>query len=566
MSAEKRLECPLLRCTQRFLSHEMMLRHLAGCEFLSSGEYWCYDHMRVERFDDVKCKRCLGHPSKRRKMLSMAKSFFHSLGHKHKKAPGFAFDPGDAASLPPPSYESLHISPQPADPTELSATEIVEIDSNPVTVTATTLVPNYDGAIDPQALLIPELESNPLSSESFMQWQPAPGVIGSSMPVTPPEESALPSPVSRPFLQVNTHGLQGGRNVTRPRPAPRSVAPFPRSKDLSPSSSVRSNASTASNVSTASNASSLVSPVSNWSGAWSMASGFDTSLTSPAELTNPDGFFSDNPLAGSYDASNTAYTGLLHDFCSELPADVPNLNGPENFSPEPLLFSFAGEPFANPSYATDVELMEDSIDLLGLDDAETGESSSCCSETKSLVGSAWDALQEHIVSSMLKIDQTRGNPLADQLRSKSTRSIVTAGLQALRSLLGGNNSISAIDTLCLVHLVYAFSLVIHEQDTADRAKDLFFQSLSYATHLGPGEQDLYTQLTCQIWQPASTTHEQINKHFSAGQNGALSRSSSPKGKAPEASACFSGMVGTDPFLTAAFNFLDGKWNESLPPR
>ncbi len=53
-----------------------MLRHLAGCECLPSGEYWCYDHMRVERFDDLKCKRCLGHPSKRRKMLSMAKNFF----------------------------------------------------------------------------------------------------------------------------------------------------------------------------------------------------------------------------------------------------------------------------------------------------------------------------------------------------------------------------------------------------------------------------------------------------------------------------------------------------------
>lgn len=86
MSAEKRLECPLLRCQQRFPDHESMLRHLIGCDMLVDCEYWCYDHDRVERFDDTRCKKCIGHPSKRRKMLSLAKSFFASLGHNKGKA------------------------------------------------------------------------------------------------------------------------------------------------------------------------------------------------------------------------------------------------------------------------------------------------------------------------------------------------------------------------------------------------------------------------------------------------------------------------------------------------
>ncbi|OAA68375.1 zinc finger protein [Niveomyces insectorum RCEF 264] len=83
MTEDERLECALLHCTRRFQDHESMLRHLVTCEYLALGEYWCFDHMRVERFDDSRCKNCLGHPSKRRKMLSKAKSFFASLGH-HK--------------------------------------------------------------------------------------------------------------------------------------------------------------------------------------------------------------------------------------------------------------------------------------------------------------------------------------------------------------------------------------------------------------------------------------------------------------------------------------------------
>ena len=86
MRQEEKLRCPLLRCNQDFPDHEQMLRHLAGCEYLASGEYLCYEHMRVERFDDIKCKRCLGHPSKRRKVISVAKSFFQSLGHRSKRS------------------------------------------------------------------------------------------------------------------------------------------------------------------------------------------------------------------------------------------------------------------------------------------------------------------------------------------------------------------------------------------------------------------------------------------------------------------------------------------------
>lgn len=106
MNDRERLECPLLRCTLRFPDHESMLRHLVVCDCLPSCEYWCYDHMRIERFDDSRCKKCLGHISKRRKMLSRAKHFFTALGHntKGKGLAGISFEPS-------PSFVSTSVSP-----------------------------------------------------------------------------------------------------------------------------------------------------------------------------------------------------------------------------------------------------------------------------------------------------------------------------------------------------------------------------------------------------------------------------------------------------------------------
>ncbi|KAM0277168.1 hypothetical protein ACHAQH_006015 [Verticillium albo-atrum] len=127
MSPSEKLECPLLRCRKRFPNHELMLKHLYVCDLLSTGEYWCYECEKPEKFTDGKCKRCLGHPGKRRKMLKIAKNFFSTIGHKSRKDDVPDLDLVAAINVPPPSYDSLHVRPQQV---ELScATEIVEIDS-----------------------------------------------------------------------------------------------------------------------------------------------------------------------------------------------------------------------------------------------------------------------------------------------------------------------------------------------------------------------------------------------------------------------------------------------------
>lgn len=555
MTPQERLECPLLRCTQRFGDHEAMLKHLAGCKYLASGEYWCYDHMRVERFDDLKCKRCLGHPSKRRKMLHMAKNFFHSLGHKSKKSQATGFDDDEAMLAPPPSYDSLGIRSRNGSVLELPSTEILEIDSVEIPTILPTPAPAPSDAIDPQALLmpmvpaLPELDSTMLANQGFIQWPALPGVNVVSFPIAQQGDGALRNMPVKPTLQLTTSGLPGRRSA--PRPVARPAPVVPRSKGLSPSSSVRSTASTDTNASLTSNGSSLISPASNWSGAWSMASGLNTNLTSPV-----DGIMTDELFADALESYNDACPDYLHDIYSELPADCPVLKDPCDLASEPLVGFEAPMP-VNMSYAPEIVLTEDVAELVGIDEHEVEQTNVCCSETKSLVSSAWDALQEHIVSSMMKIQDQMDNPLAKQLSSMSMSTIAATGLRTLRALIDGHPPSSASDALCLIHLVYAFSLVLQEQENSNRFSNLFLQSLTYANGMPTNDRNLYRQLVVSIWQPPDLTRADVNNHFAVVSNRPFALAPDPKGKSP---AVFGKGFGhsNDPLLDAARDFLDGK--------
>ncbi|KAK0621604.1 hypothetical protein B0T17DRAFT_296653 [Bombardia bombarda] len=570
MTAEDRLKCPLHRCRQRFLNHEAMLSHLSACIYLPSGEYYCYDHMRVERFDDIKCKRCLGHPSKRRKMLSMAKNFFHSLGQKSKKGSGMEIDVEDASMMPPPPYHSLS-SFNGGNPTELSSNEIVEIDSVEVTAGFPTVSSHDGGLVNPQDLVapvlpsLPELDSAVPSNDLFMEWQPTPIITTPSFPFTRQEDGEAQSLGPRPTLQVNTYGLQGRPNAPKPvlRPAP----VVPRSKGLSPSSSVRSTASTDTNASTVSTGSSMISPVSNWSGAWSMGSGLNTTLTSPV-----DGLLAEDPFADAINTYNNAGHDSLFNHCSELPAELP-ADFPTDFVPQfpadfttdfttafassktvddatsDTLFPFDLQPLINFSYPTDLVLTDNPTTLTNAEEPEEHETDPPCSETTLLASTAWDALSEHIFSSNVKIQDIRENPLAPQLNSMSLRTIATAGIRTLSTLVNGGQPSSATDTICFIHLVYAFSLALHEQGASNISKDLFLQALSYVHSLPQEDRLTYTQLAREIWQPPDITQREIETYFSFKSS--RNPSQILKGKFPE-TACGD----ADILLDTARNFLD----------
>lgn len=564
MTAAEKLECPLLRCKEQSDNHESMLRHLAACPELASREYWCFDHDRCERFDDYgTCKKCLGHPSRRRRMLSKAKHFFSALGHKSRKSIELDYTLLDDSMLPP-SYDSLENMEPPNDKAELSSTEIVEIDSTEVSSPhPVQYVPQAQSVlqvqqvhqvhhmptpvIDPQDLFLPELDSTMISSDSIMQWQPTPSIIE-------PMNGHSFSIGMKPCLQVTTHGLEHLPLLPPPPPPP--VSSSSRSKNLSPSSSVRSTASTSSTSSTvsttsmASTNSSLISPASVWSAA-TVWSGLETRLSSPSlGFVSPGGCLPEDTYADMGPCNDTYPSDFLHDMF-ELPAEeVPVFE----LSSDPALFTLDIHPSTDFSCAP--KAVSEISDCLKAQPTEVHNSMACYSETKAIVASAWDALQEHILSSLAKVEGLQQNPLAEQLKLFSARTIAFNGLRTLRNILGGEPVISPLDALCLVHVIYSTSLVTYEDDALSWSHKFFAQSLQYSTRFSPEVQNHYKEVVKAIWQPGNMSDAQLST-ITREQVRTLHRSGSQKGKEREIGTCESS---SDSLIVAARDFLDGKWS------
>lgn len=533
ISSSEKLQCPLIRCMKEFPDHERMLQHLASCEHLVSREYWCYDHMRTERFDDMKCRRCISHPSRRRRMVSMAKSFFSTLGHKSKRGTRFVPDLDDMMPAPPSYHESQRGCPPlgldpPEKPELASTTEILEIDSTEVASAAPVPV------VNPQDLLLSELESVPM--QSSMQWQPTPFIS----PLGYDFSMAAPAYESLSAARPTSPGLLPAPQQNQP--TSRSSAPAPsRSKNLSPSSSVRSTTSTTSNVSSMSTSSSL------WSAPSSAWSGMETNFTSlSVDLVSP--MDQDDVFASLMDGCSRDPLATI----SELPADTElhELSSGDFALQDPLFPFDANIAPVDISYPTDFSLEEKP----SRPPAEQTPNSPVLfqSETKALVAAAWDALQEHILSSQAKIKHIP-NPLAGQLGMLSPQTIAHKGLKSLRSVLEGRPLTSPLDTLSLIHVIYSFSLVVYGDDATRRSSQLFAQSLLYSAWFTDENQAQFREVATAIWRPSNLTDEQLSQLMTQ-QSPSLRQSVGDKGKG----LATTGRGRADPLVAAGQSFLDGK--------
>lgn len=580
MTAQERRECPLLRCRLRFPTHELMLQHLHTCDELASGEYWCYDCSRVERFNDAKCKRCLGHPSRRRKIMFMAKSFFGSLGHRSRNGslPDLDIDideatPGYNDSLDefPDASESVHPSRA-----ELQANEVHEIDSFEVLPTITEEDPamNQITSTGTQQLPLQPVLRQPSSHQWRHVLRPA-ELECAHRPIIPQPETVAPANLdafpavgddilgpNRPSLHLEVSDVSGYRPQAKGS----------RSKSLAPSSSVRSTTSTASTNSVSSTASYAVSTVSSFSGGWGRMSGFDSALTTPADEfdptnpfrspSKPDDVFSTTtglPSQDSYHPMDqpTAHP-LTHDPSSHPPAEAPlmGLDPPSEpidasslqwFQPTfPFYPSAVTELPVDPeATVTEGTTAEPQADNLNLSLAGARRTSG-----HPLINTAWDTLEMHVSASTERLRNVQNNDLVGKLRDMSPEVVAVAGLQTLDRIQSREAVTSAIDLLCFVHLVYSLSLVIHEQDAPNRGTNLFTQAVSYASWLSREDRRAYLPVVDALWKPSSMSEDDA-----AGLIRKTSAASRQRGKEPQYLApdpC------TDPLIAVAQFFLDGR--------
>lgn len=574
ITCEQMRECPMLRCRRRFHSHELMLQHLYSCDHLATGEYWCCDCGKAEQLNDVKCRRCLGHPSRVKKMMSMAKSFFSSLGHKPKM--GGLPDSPLGMDDDPPSY-GFAIGPPEA---ELQSNPIHEIDSFELPLPT---IPEggeeqgpfsacLTGLASPSSFLSPRQQYHTgavagqcFIDESLINWDPAP-----ASPPRPDSES-LPRPDApkapcRPALQLSTQNLATKNVVGYYRARSRR-----RSKMLVPSLSVRSTASATSTNSTLSTTSANISPMSTWSGALGRATGYDSALTSPAD---------DGPAAADMFQLPDKYCryqdALDHDVDLqgiaplELPADRPIFYlplAPESSvpaaPPAPTRCPVSGEtlllPVAMSMVAPGGEGIPREPRLL---EGEVTRNRNV--GASSLIQTAQDVLEVHLESSMNAVRGDDTNHVIGQFRNMSPKHVAVAGLGAMTDIFGGGIVTSAVQLVCFVHVVYAVLLVIDEQDAMARFDDLFIQAASYSSWLPCQDQQAYLQVVDFLWRPKTmadgTFMELLQTKLSRPEP---SCSSSTQSK--HATAC----VDTDrpdPLVFVAQYYLDGTKSQEMQRR
>ncbi|KAI1386503.1 uncharacterized protein F4822DRAFT_431376 [Hypoxylon trugodes] len=578
MPRSDRLKCPLVSCGQQFDDHEAMLRHLSKCRHLKTGEYLCYDCMKIERFNDEKCRGCLGHPTKRRRIINMAKSFFSNIGNKSRREgsqPNFQ----DDVAMPPPSYDSLVIDlnqqseqrerergreqqhhnqpqqeqqqerrhPHPRPQLELNGREIHELDSRQMFPTAQLDSVNYDTRSED----MPEASGRHDKTHSPMPCQHTNSLSkrrdpsshrhkeNNSMP--PPNFVPSDSGSRRPSLALDTH-MDRYRSI-------------PRAKRISPSSSLRSTRS-----------SHGVSPITPWStdsssaGPWTLCSSIDTAMTSPITPFSPTDLPPTSHPESILNTTKDANT-CPDDDCNYMVDNLPELPGDDSLSiprgmSDPLSFCF--DPKDNYSWMQSVNTeisLATSVNMMFTDSnpkptsmpPEFLEQSDRGLETRTLVESAWDTIQEHVSSSLLKLSQIQGNPLVDRLRTYTTKAVALTGLSSLRSVLQGNTLTDPFECICFIHLIYAFSLILHENELETRCNSLYRQAMAYRHSINPAHAQEYTYVVTTIWQPTIPSGGSSNR----------------KGKEPEYRTEPKQNADTDALVMVGQNFLDDVENAAI---
>ncbi|KAI8633422.1 hypothetical protein F5Y19DRAFT_462443 [Xylariaceae sp. FL1651] len=571
MAASERLQCPLLRCGERFNGHEEMLRHLSLCKHLSTGEYVCYECMKVERFNDKKCRCCLGQPTKRRRIINMAKHFFSNIGNTKVRRENFNVSTQDTHLYPPPSYDSLVDMHEQYDPAqldtpalqenrngrseplepqlELNGTELLELDSTPLLPTAQLDAVNYDShstgmrtALDSCDVArgtplypppnITTTRHEPRGYEAILPMDTAPSVSGGR----------------RPSLALDT---QIDRYRTKTRTA-----------YLSPSSSLRSS-------------SHGISPVTPWStssassAAWSAAPGADTGMASPITpmSTTAHSMASQADRLLGIEKDVDMFT-CPEDPCHYAPGDLPELPGNDQppfamprLLSDPLLFSY--NPKDNYSWMSSVDTeisLGTSVNMMFTDPnmksnlpSDFLEPQVSSSATKALVESVWDTLFAHFTTSVSKLSRIQGNPLAVALREQTPKAVALAGLAGFKKVINHTYSTEPdpVEYLCFIHVMYSISLVIHEDDFITRSRKFYEQALAYGTRLDPVYHTNYCQVVATIWQPGPQDSLPPGR-----TRGSSNRPAGNKGKEPDYHSNPMATVNSDPLLITGQYFLD----------
>jgi hypothetical protein len=127
-------------------------------------------------------------------------------------------------------------------------------------------------------------------------------------------------------------------------------------------------------------------------------------------------------------------------------------------------------------------------------------------DSRSLVESLVEVLNEHLQHSRDALKQLPSNSTIKELLGMSPASITSLGFDALRGLLEKRNPTAIISIYAFCHVAYAAAIAVDDKSSKVRTDEWFQDSLCWLSGLSSERQRMsYTLIVQAIWKPQDLT-------------------------------------------------------------
>ena len=493
-----------------------MLKHVWECEYLSKGLYWCFHCQKPERVGKFQCKRCQGLPSKTDRLTTVAKRIFSKLGTKHHRDEYSAhgFEMGGATSLP------LSKIPESRD-SEAFLEVQGSFDSEDF--------PPYEPLPELPNNCISEMENTSVVPEMDTTWNISPQDLQLQKPLIFEEKSCEQSTGMYASMAMNDshHAFSESHPPWSPSsfepqvPAQRSPArSVPtlalNTRDIYQPPSARHRNGNIGTLSDEPMSATVISPLSATEGFFSGMQGIsaqdfevsptDSEATCNSLFTSDSGYSSatiDSALSATsmnfdriWDSMDAAKKSSYQVFPR---AAGTNMDGHKGLMQPPSQPRSASSSIM-PSRSSSNSSNHSANRCTAL--VKSKPLSPHWTDSKSLIRSFVEVLNEHLQHSREALKQLPSNSTIKELLAMSSASIITIGFDALRGLLEKRNPTAIISIFAFAHVAYAAAIAVDDKSSKVRTDEWFQDSLVWLSGLSSERQRMsYTLIVQAIWKP-----------------------------------------------------------------
>lgn len=493
-----------------------MLKHVWECEYLSRGLYWCFHCQKPERVGKFQCKRCQGLPSKTDRLTTVAKRIFSKLGTKHHRDEHSSHG-SDMGGIP-----NLALSKIP----ELRESEaFLEVQDN----FENEEFPPYEPLPELPNNYISEMENTSVMPEMDTSWNVSPQELQLQKPQVSEEKSCEQSTGMYSSMAMNASHYAFSEShppwspssfepqVPAQRSPGRSVPTLAlNTRDIHQPPSSRHRHGNIGTLSDEPMSATVISPLSATEGFFSGMLGMsardfevsptDSEATCNSLFTNDSGYSSatiDSALSAtsmSFDriwdtldvTKRSDYQVFPMASGTKMGSDIGLMQPPS----QPLSASSSNAPSRSSSNSSNHSANRCTALV------KRKALSPHWTDSKSLVQSFVEVLNEHLQHSRAALKQLPSNSTIKELLAMSSASIISIGFDVLRSLLEKRNPTAIISIFAFAHVAYAAAIAVDDKSSKVRTDEWFQDSLAWLSGLSSERQRMsYTLIVQAIWKP-----------------------------------------------------------------